>query len=98
MRIIELEREIPEGINNLSKLWNVPACVYDGEIVQNFAKVLNVSSDNIVVMASEIDAERIIHIKQTGSRRDPTLKDFKKTLKEFVEKAKQNPDKKYLHI
>jgi hypothetical protein len=44
--------------------------------MQNFAKVLNVSSDNIVVMASEIDAERIIHIKETGSRRDPTLEDY----------------------
>ena len=60
----------------MNKLCNVPACVKDGEIVQNFAKVLNVSSDNIVVMASEIDAEKIIQVKETGSRRDPKLIDY----------------------
>ena len=39
----ELKKEIPEGIKNLQKHFNLPPCVHDGEIMQNFAKVLKVA-------------------------------------------------------
>ena len=51
-RMIELKNEIPEEIEKLRKLNNLPPCVHDGEIMQNFSKVLNVASENILVMAN----------------------------------------------
>ena len=51
-RAEELKKEIPEGIKNLKGRSDIPACVKDGEIIQNFAKVLNVASENILVMAN----------------------------------------------
>ncbi len=41
--MIKLKNEIPEEIKNMKKICNVPACVNDGEIIQNFTKVLDVS-------------------------------------------------------
>ena len=40
--MIELKNEIPEEMKKLGKLGNLPPCVHHGEIMQNFAKVLNV--------------------------------------------------------
>ena len=94
--MIELKNEIPEEIEKLRKLNNLPPCVHDGEIMQNFAKVLKVASENIVVMATEADAIQIMKTKDMQSRRDPTLKNYIEALKEFVGKAKLNPDKNYL--
>ena len=66
--------------------------------MQNFAKVLNVDKENIVVMATEADAIQIMKTKDVQSRRDPTLKNYQEALKMFVEKAKLNPSKNYLQI
>jgi len=62
-RAEELKKEIPEGIEKLKKLGNLPPCVHEGEIMQNFAKVLNVASKNILVMATEADAIQIMKTK-----------------------------------
>ena len=48
----------------MKKLNNLPPCVHDGEIMQNFAKVLKVASENIVVMATEADAIQIMMTKE----------------------------------
>ena len=80
----------------MKKFNNLPFYVHDGEIMQNFAKVLKVASENIVVISTEADAIQIMKTKDVQSRRDPTLKNYIEALREFVGKAKLNPDKNYL--
>ncbi len=43
----------------------------------------------------ELLAKRTV---QASARRDPTVENFKNSLKEFVEKAKKNPEKDFLLI
>lgn len=35
---------------------------------------------------------------QTSARKDPTIENFKMSLKQFVDKAKKNPEKDFLLI
>ena len=66
--------------------------------MHNFAKVLNLDQKNIVVMATEFDAYKIMKTKDMQSRRDPTKLNYIEVLEEFVNKAKLNPNKNYLQI
>ena len=43
----------------------------------------------------ELLAKRTV---QPSARRDPTIENFLKSMKEFIKKAKENPDKDFLLI
>ena len=60
-RTEELKIEIPEGLNNLTKLSKLEATIDDGIIIQDvMIKVFDVDPKDIALLATDADAKRIV--------------------------------------